>query len=305
VTLPRPLRELERETQRAWRLFETDKHKFSGVVWLLPGLLREARRAQRASPDPSAKRRRAWLVLTELYRLAAWELWYYGEDDLAWVAADRAISAAELADDSLRAAAAARALQQVLLAHGQLADVIALGEATAAGLTPNADASPEQLTVWGSVQLIAAFAAARAQDRVTCERLWAASSIAAERLGEDRKELHLDFGPGMLAIQRVGMLVELFEPREALRLAGWMPADPLPTLDRRCFHRVHQANAHFLRRQDNDALRLLVEAERIAPEIVRYQAMTREMVRAILHRRRTRVTEEVRTLAERLRVVPD
>ena len=305
---PRSFDELERDTRRAWQQFDTKHNFLSGVLWLLPGLLREARRAERAAQQGSPQRRRAWRLLTELYRLAAWELWYYGEDDLAWIAADRAISAAELAEDPLRGAAAARALQQVLLAHGQLDDVIALGEATAPAILARSDArgaaAPEHVTVAGSIQLIAAYAAARAQDRNTHADLLGRAAASAEALGGDRRDLHLNFGMGMVAIQRVGMLVELFEPREALKLAALLPADPLPTLDRRCFHRIHQARAHFLRRQDNEALALLVEAERIAPEIVRYQAMTREMVRAMLRRRRTRAPEEVRTLAERLQVIP-
>ncbi len=301
---PRPLEDLERDTSHAWHLYETNKNNFSGVVWLLPRLLRETRRAERAASEGSSERRAAWRVLTKLYRLAAWELYYHGEDDLAWIAADRAVSAAEQADDALLAAAGARALQQVLLAHGQLGDVIALGDTATAGLIPSRDASPERLTVWGSLRLLAAFAAARLQDRAEHERLWGSASQAAERLGQDRKDLHLDFGPAMAAIQRVGMLVELYEPRAALRMAEAMPADPLPTVDRRCFHRMHQAKARFLRRDDSEAFGLLVQAERIAPEIVRYQPMAREMVRALLRRRRTRVPQDVRALAERLEVVP-
>ena len=153
--------------------------------------------------------------------------------------------------------------------------------------------------------MIAALGAARAQDREEHARLAGAVGAAAAALGEDTyyDGFIIQMGPAMAAVQRVGELADLYEPKRALELAGRLPADPLPTVGRRCYHRIHQAKACFLRRQDGEALRLLAEAERIGPEFVRYEPMVREMVRALRHRR-TRVPSEVRALAERLQVLP-
>ena len=301
--IPRPLAELERDLREAERRYDLVPDNISGIIWQLPSLIREARQAVAHAPE-GPERRRAWRVLAGLYRLTAWQLVQYGDDELANKAADRAISAAEHAEDPLLIAAGARAMQQVLLVQGDLGSVIELAEAAGRLVNPGQHAQPPQLTVWGSLQLIAAFAAARAQERGEYERLWQVASRAADQLGENRKDYRLDFGPAMAAIQQVGMLVELYEPKQALELAERMPADPLPTVDRRAWHRVHQARANYLRRRDDAAFGLLVEAERVAPEILRYSPRVREMVRAMLRRRRTPVPAEVRALAVRLRVLP-
>ena len=301
---PRPLAELAAAWRQAGHLWRQEPANLSSVLRLLPGLLREARQAVEHAQEGSADRRAAWRVLAGLYRLTECILWQYGDDQLAYLAADRAIRAGEQADDPLVIAAGARAMQQVKLAQGRYAEVIELAERAGRLLTPGRDPRPEQLTVWGSLHMIAAFAAARAQDRAEYQRLQRLTDAAAEQLGEDRTDYSLDFGPAMAAIQRVGELAELYEPKRAIELAERLPADPLPNVDRRYFHRVHQARARFLRRQDDSALGLLVEADRVAPEISPYEPMAREMLRAILRRRRTPVPAAVRALAVRLRVLP-
>ncbi len=131
-------------------------------------------------------------------------------------------------------------------------------------------------------------------------RLRGVAEQTAERLGEDRFDFGRHFGPGNAAIQRVGELVELEEPAKALRAAERLPADPLPSRDRRAFHRIHQAKARFVQRKDREATELLLEAWRIAPEITPFEAMTFEMVRAMVERARYRYNPHLRTLATKI-----
>ncbi len=298
---PRPVEELERDYDHAQWLHERSRHNFSDVAWRLPGLLTEARRAIHLAGS-DAERRAARRVLANLYRLASITLWQYGDDDLGWVAADRAIAVAEQVEEPLLVAAGARDLQQLLLAQGHYGDVMELADAAGSRIAPGRDATREQLTVWGSIQLIAAFAAARGKDRAEHQRLLAVSTRAAERLGEDRKDFGLDFGPTNLAIQHAGMLVEWQDPTAAVRFGETVAADRLPAVDRRCFHRVHLARAQFMRRKDPEAVALLVEAEDIAPEIVRWEPMTREMTHVMLRRAR-RADPALRGLAQRVGVL--
>jgi hypothetical protein len=210
---------------------------------------------------------------------------------------------AERADDPLMVAAGARAMQQVLLGQGHLDEAITIADRAGQLVTPTDDAPVAQWCVWGTMQLIAAFAGARTQDHAESDRRWAAVDRAAERYGRDVQWESLWWGPSNVAIQQLARLVELYEPAAALDLADRMPDDPLPQVNRRVYHRLHRAKAHYLRRHDDEALWLLVDAERVAPEIVRYEPMTHEMVRAMLRRRRSRVPGEVRGLAERLQAL--
>jgi len=82
-----------------------------------------------------------------------------------------------------------------------------------------------------------------------------------------------------------------------------MAVDPsgLPSLERRSSHHVHLAHAHSLRREDDQAVRALLVAERLNPEGLRYNMLVRELVRSLL--RRHRPTTGLRALAHRLHVL--
>jgi len=225
---PRPAAELERQVQLAGEIRRTQANNISAVIWILPDLIQGARHAARNAGEATAARRVAWQVLARSYSLAAALLWQYGDDELGWVAADRSIHAAEQADDALLVAAGARVMQQLLLAQGDMGSVIEMSESAGNLIVPGRDAPPEQLVIWGNLQLFGAFAAARAKNGREHARLRDLSEYAAERLGEDRLYLGFNFGPGDVALQHVGELVELEQPSKALRLAEQMPDDPLP-----------------------------------------------------------------------------
>ncbi len=278
---PRPAADLEREVQLAEQTRRSEPRNFSAVVWMLPELIRDARYTAR-NADDTAERRRGWGVLARLYSLTAGSLWQWGDDDLGWIAADRSIRSAEQSDDPLLIVVGVRVMQQLLLAKGYLGDVIDLVDAASDQAAPGRDARPEQLVMWGSVQLMAAFAAARAGEEAEHARLRRQVDQAADRLGKDRLAFGSNFGPGDAALQHVGELVELGQPAKAIRRAEELPADPLPQVDRRAFHRIHQAKARFLQHKDRETTGLLMEAWQIAPEIVPFESMTFEMVRAMV-----------------------
>ncbi len=299
---PRPTVELEHEVAFAEQTYRSEPRNFSAVVWMLPELIRDARHTARQAEENTTERRRAWGVLTRLYCLTTGALWQWGDDDLGWIAADRSITAAEQTDDPLLMLVGIRTMQQPLLGKGHLGEVVELvdaaGRVIAAGKSK--DAGPEQLVILGGAQLAGAFAAARARDAAEHERLRHLAEQTAGRLGDDRLVFGHNFGPGDVALQHVGELVELHQPAKALRRAEQLPADPLPQVNRRAFHRIHQAKARFLQRKDREATELLLEAWEIAPELTPHEQMTFEMVRAMVERARYRYNPHLRTLATKL-----
>ncbi len=268
---PRPVVELEREVQVAEQTRRSDPRNFSAVVWMLPELIRDTRHAARHAGEHTAERRRAWGLLARLYSQATGALWQWGDDDLGWIAAE-----------------------------GHLGEVIDLVDAGGRLIAAGKDARPEQLVLLGGVQLAGAFAAARAKDPAEHARLRRLVEQAADRLGADRLVFGNNFGPGDVALQHVGELVELHQPAKALRRAEQLPTDPLPQVDRRAFHRIHQAKARFLQRKDRETAGLLLQAWEIAPELTPHEQMTAEMVRAMAERARYRYNPQLRILVDRL-----
>lgn len=84
------------------------------------------------------------------HHLAATTLSKIGESDLAWIAAERAMHAADQADDPLVLASAARAGTHALLAVGRFEDALNLGNTAADWLGPQvANSDPNALSLYG------------------------------------------------------------------------------------------------------------------------------------------------------------
>jgi hypothetical protein len=115
---------------------------------------------------------------------------------------------------------------------------------------------------------------------------------AAERLsvllGEDANYAWTAFGPTNVRIHRVSVAAELGDPGEALRAAA--EVDPTRLAEglrsRRAQVYLDLAWAQAQRKRDAEATLHLLEAERTAPEAIRYNAMVRDLLREILARAR-------------------
>src|SRR5918997_403876 len=93
----------------------------------LPGLIKSAQ----ALEESAGQDRRSWLVSARIHHLTATTLAKIGEADLSWIAAERAMSAAEQSGDPLALASAARAGTHALLAVGRYDDALNLGQTAA------------------------------------------------------------------------------------------------------------------------------------------------------------------------------
>jgi transcriptional regulator with XRE-family HTH domain len=295
---PADLREVSAEARRARDLYNTSASNFSIVVPFLPGIID---RAQLTAREASGRERAgAYGVLANLCRLAALELRQYGDLDLGWIAADRAMLAGAQSGDDLLVGACAASMTGLIMVQGEPGEAVELAMDAAASLRHVKGSSPQALVVWGTLHLYAAQAAARADDPAECRRLLDVAADVAGELGTDREDYWLFFGPTNVGIQEAGILVDLLDPTAALHRAESVDPDRLPSVNRRCYHHLHLARAQGLRRRDRETVDELLAAERIAPELVRYEPMAREMVRAMLGRERRASNPHLRTLAGRL-----
>ena len=115
---PPPVAELHDHIRSAWRIWQTSPYRYSKVSHRLPTLVTDTELSLRHDTS-GGERRAAQCCAADLYTLLRTVTKRLGQVDLSLLAADRAIRAADLADDPHRLAAARWNLAHVLLADHQ------------------------------------------------------------------------------------------------------------------------------------------------------------------------------------------
>nr|BEK64403.1 helix-turn-helix transcriptional regulator [Kitasatospora purpeofusca] len=235
-----------------------------------------------ASPE---QRPELELLLSQAYQAVAAAFVRQDEADAAWVAADRAIRAAEQSGEPLQVFAGIyrlahafvrlRRLDQAEHAAGK--GVTTLRDYVSAAGPP----SPEALSVLGSLHLVLALAAARAGQREQARKELADAREVAALLGEDRNDFNLEFGPTNVEIQAVSTAIDLGDAGEALDLGQRIDASRLSP-ERRSRLLVDLGRAHAQRRHLGEALDCLLRAEELAPESLRSHLAARSAIRELI-----------------------
>jgi hypothetical protein len=156
--------------------------------------------------------------------------------------------------------------------------------------------------VYGMLFLAGAIAASRADDRGTTRVFLSEADQAARRLGADANHMWTAFGPTNVAIHRVATAMELGDFQVAIDLSSRIDASAMP-VERRIRHALDIAHAHTARRRTDQATEILLRAERVAPEQVRYHAMSRQLVVQWLRQCRGTPSRDLGDLARRMRLV--
>ena len=199
---------LARDVTHAWVTFQ--HARYPQVVGLIPGVLAAAQRVH--ADDPVAGR----LALVQAYRLTASLLVKLGETELAWLAADRAMTTAT--GDVVLVAAATVPLAQVLRASGRARTARSTALAAAYRIAPpDLDGAPAPgLSLCGTLVVQAALAAARdGDDRATVDLLDEAAGMAA-LVGDGHDHHRTAFGPVAVDLARVTTALDLGHAGEAV-----------------------------------------------------------------------------------------
>lgn len=293
-----PLSELRGSLSYAWQAYIAGRH--SELLHTLPVLLADAHRMVHEAKG--ARLNSAYSVLSGAYRLGAGTSGRFGMDDLAFIAAERAVRAARLSDDpDIGVAVSTRYLVWVLVRQGRTEEAETVAVRMAERVEPRmADSNASRaLGVFGNLLFNAASAALRADRGDRAGELLRVAQAAAVRSGKDEVSEAGIFGPRIAAIQGVDQAVRLGDPEEALRLAESVPDanGPVPAFWE-AGHRIHQASAAAELRQERRALSLLAEARTLAPDWVRYQPLGAAVMREIVDRATRRRNVEFAELAE-------
>ena len=290
------VRELERRASLVHQRYQSGEYGF--VIATLPDLL-EAADCMRMTANGS---RDSLLAYVSVYVACAKLLTKLGSGDLAAVAADRAAMVAGVTDSLDAQGMAIYQVICALLRADRTEEADSLAVKVGDRLTPYCRPDqPSLLSVTGALWLIAAIIAARRADRSEAWRRLDHADALAAMLGYDGNHAWAAFGPTNVAIHRVSVAAELGDPAGALAVAATIDVDQLPDglRSRRAQVHLDVAWAQVQRKRDAEATLHLLEAEREAPESIRYNVMARETLREMLGRQRKKPSRTLTDLAAR------
>jgi len=296
---PPALSTLSARVADTWDAYQHSRYGY--VVNRLPQLVRDAQHATREYHGEAGAQALGHLALT--YQVAAVLLTKLGEADLAWIAAERGFNAAQGSGDPVIVGSLFRSVVHALLSTGRYREAKRLTEDAAAYLQPwMPDASPDMLSVYGTLFLAGAVAAARDEDRQTANAFLLEAGQAASRLGADANHLWTAFGPTNVAMHRVAAAMDLGDVGLAVELGPRVRADALP-IERQVRHALDTARAFTARNRTEDALALVLDAEQVAPEQVHHHALSRQLVQTWVRRGRGKPSYQLAGLAQRVHAV--
>ncbi|WP_406284794.1 helix-turn-helix domain-containing protein [Embleya sp. NBC_00896] len=291
------LSELNDQVGEVWELTHGAKFaELSALVGPVLDRLESAARVARVEDRAAIQ-----ALLARAYQALAAAFVRQDEADAAWVAADRAIRAAELAGESLPVFVGIYRLAQafVRLKHLDQAEHAAATAVQALKAHGDAElATPEGLSVLGSLHLVLALIHARSGSRDRARTEIGYARAVAQRLGVDRNDFNLEFGPTNVEIQAVSTAVDLGDAGEALDIGAGIDAAALSP-ERRSRLLMDLGRAHAQRRHVGEAVDALLRAEALAPETVRSHIAARSAIRELVLIAGRAAPAELLALAER------
>ncbi|MET7706198.1 hypothetical protein [Micromonospora sp. NPDC005413] len=115
--------------------------------------------------------------------------------------------------------------------------------------------------------------------------------------------MNLEFGRTNVDIQAVSIAVELGDAGEAIDIGERINAERLST-ERRARLAMDLGRAYAQRRQGGEALAHLLEAEKLAPELIHTHVAARKAIRELILVAGRAASPELKSLAERADAQP-
>jgi len=254
---------------------------YSEVMHGLPSLLTRARTA--CTVLVGEKQSRAYTLSADAHHVAASILLKLGDHTLAGLAADRSIQAARLSGDPLTIGSSARIITHALASGGHRAAAASTASRFAQRLDRDAPIHDgEFLSVYGSLLLRGAIAAAQRNDRHTAYELVNEAGDAGQRLGADANLRWTAFGPTNVALHRVNIAVTLGDAGTAIDIARSVNLDQVTVTERKASLLIDTARAFLQCGEHENAYLALRAGSDIAPEEVAERPAARQLARDII-----------------------
>ncbi|MEV0035065.1 helix-turn-helix transcriptional regulator [Streptomyces sp. NPDC050804] len=242
------------------------------------------------------------LVLAKAYVLATRLLVKFDEQQLGWMAADRARQLAEADGNALAVAESARQLAVLARRAGwhHEAMSIALAAAEAPSLR---EAGRDGAAERGLLIQSAAYSAARGGDADAMRKMTAEAAAIAQELGSTTRlrDHGGGFSTATVQLHLISAENSTGDPGAALTAARALSPQSLPTVERRARYYTDVAAALGRWGRRDECVRALLAAEQHAPEETHSRPAVKAMVSGLLLSGRT--TSELRGLAARCGVL--
>jgi transcriptional regulator with XRE-family HTH domain len=292
---PVPAKALAASVAQAWMVWHGSPHQRTAIATVLPRLLDDARTSTRQLAG--VERRAALTTLAQVYHLTQLFLAFQPAPELVRLASDRAMQAAQDADDPRAMAAAAWYMNHVFRDSGDQAEARIDLAYQASELLRPADSDADR-SLWGLLQLAVALSYAKTGRKGDAERHWDDARRAAESLTGHHPWLL--FGRDMVDAYAITMYADLADGHEASRQADRVALAGMPSTTRRAFHTVETARAYHLKRQPLATVHLLKKAHGLSPETISYNLFARSAVQELMASGGSTVRDDVRDLARAL-----
>lgn len=273
---------------------------FTTVAQHLPQLMADAQRAVlSAAPDQTVELHR---VLVTTYRLASSMLLKFEVNDVAWLAADRAIQTALKVDDTWSLARATRSVARAMSSAQQQTEAVtallAMGDRMRDETNRN---EHDLLAIYGMLYLAASITAAGQGDASLAADMHQEALAAAERFQPHYSAHRTYFGLPNVDIHRVSALVRLHQPGQALSFARGIDRAAVAALppERQVNFLLDLTSAYNAIGHQQQAVSALGRAERIAPEEVRCRPVAHALLRLLLETTHGATEQLARQMATR------
>ena len=241
--------------------------RYSELISYLPRLLSQLDAA--CSSLDGDDQLRAHALSADAYHVAAGFLLKIGDHGLAHLATGRSMTSALASQDPLTVGASARIVTHTLMNSGHLPAAITTARNHSLRLDREITApTPESLSVYGSVLLRGAIAAALHDERGTAHDMLAEAADAARRVGTDANLHGTAFGPVNTTMHHVNVAVTLGDAGTAIDLARQIDLAAITVTERKASLLIDVARAFFQWGKYEKAYAALRAAEETAPQEV-------------------------------------
>lgn len=285
--------------RQTWELWHGARRHRTAIAGLLPTLLADARSTVRRTEG--SDRRVALAAEAQVYHLTQLYLSFQPAPELVTLTGDRAMMAAQDADNPAAMAAAAWYVNHVYRDAGQQHDArVQLAIDTALLLDPERD--EEQRALWGLLHLAVALSYAKIGRDGEAWHYWDRADEAAQSLG-DHVHPWLMFGRGTVDAYAVTMLTDLAKGGEAARRADRLRLASIPSATRRSFHMIETARAFHQRNEHVACVHMLRRAYDESPDTSQFNIFTRSALLDLSEHGGETVRQDATELAHSLALI--
>ena len=254
---------------------------YSEVARILPALLSRLQAA--CAVLDGQDRLTACTLSAEAHHVAASILLKISDHGLGWLAADRSMQAARASEDPVTIASSARIITHAMMSGKHYRAATDTASTLAARFDRDVPAhDPESLSVYGSLLLRGAIAAAQHDNRRGAHELLTEAGEAARRLGEDRNLRWTAFGPTNVSLHRVNIAVTLGDAGTAIDVARTVELGKIDVTERKASFLMDTARAFLQCGRHERAYLALRAAEEVAPEEITGRPAAHRLVRDLM-----------------------